>query len=72
MASALDLAVHWLTTTRELDKDQREMIENDWNGPLATERAVPKKDAWAPSWWTGDDDASASALMAAANLGRGR
>jgi hypothetical protein len=70
--AALDLAVHWTLTTFEIDKDQRATIEQEWNGPIEQDRNLPKSDAWAPSWWSGDDDAAVSALAAAANLGRGR
>lgn len=73
LASALDVAVHWLLTEHDVDKDARAEIENEWNGPLTSvERDLPKRDAWAPAWWTGDEDAAASALAAAASLGRGR
>jgi hypothetical protein len=69
----LDLAVHWLLTTHEVDTEQRKTIEEEWNGPLSdVTRDLPPEDAWAPSWWTGDEDAARSALVAAANLGRGR
>jgi hypothetical protein len=62
-----------LLDTHDVDKDMRVEIENEWNGPLSfRDRDLPPQDAWAPSWWTGDEDAAASALAAAANLGIGR
>jgi hypothetical protein len=61
-----------LLSTHDVDKDKRAEIESEWNGPLTTqERDLPPEDTWAPAWWTGDEDAAASALAAAANLGRG-
>lgn len=73
MAAALDLAVHWLLTTREIDKEQRERIEAEWNGPLTSvARDLPPEDAWAPSWWHGDDDAVKSTRAAAMALDMGR
>lgn len=73
MSAALNLAVHWLLKTHELDKEQRERIETEWNGPLTTvERDLPPEDSWAPSWWHGDDEAMQSAQAAAMMLDMGR
>jgi hypothetical protein len=64
-----------LLTTHEVDKDQRERIESEWNGPLTTvERDLPREDTWAPTWWQGDEEATRSAMAAAMmlDMGRGR
>lgn len=70
----LDLVQHYMLSNYEIDEKKRKQIVRDLGGiprlllPDAEADKIPR---WAPVWWQGDDDATASNMAAMAALKRG-
>jgi len=70
----LDLVQNFLFSEYEIDEKKRNQFMRAFVGvprllePAAPEDPIP---AWAPAWWNGDEDASASNFAAMAALKRG-
>lgn len=65
---------HYLLSAYEIDEKKRTKLARELNAvprllqPDAAPDAIPK---WAPAWWSGDEDATASNMAAMAALKRG-
>lgn len=58
----------------ELDEKKRRQLVTELTGvprTLEFDDGPPKIEKWAPAWWNGDDDATASNMAAMAALKRG-
>lgn len=69
----LDLTQHYLFSVYEIDEKKREKLRRELVG--VPRLLLPKVEAdkiprWAPAWWRGDDDASASNMAAMKALQR--
>lgn len=70
----LDLVQHYMLTNYEIDEKKRRQLARDLGGvprlllPEAEASKIPRK---APTWWHGDEDATASNMAAMAALRRG-
>lgn len=71
MFAFLDLVHDWLFTQFQLEEKDRVKLRRNLLGPLRTmgdqSKTIP---SWAPAWWTGDDDATASNMAAMKALAR--
>lgn len=69
----LDLVQHYLFSVYEIDEKKRERLRRELIGiprlllPDAEADKIPR---WAPAWWQGDDDATASNMAAMKALQR--
>lgn len=67
----LDLVQHWMFTAFEIDPKEKVKIRRSITGPLRTMgEQAGKIPNWAPAWWSGDDDATASNMAAMRSLSR--
>lgn len=71
MPSFLDLVQHWMLTAFEIEEKARVKIRRSLVGPLRTmgdeSQTIPH---WAPAWWQGDEEATASNMAAMQALKR--
>jgi hypothetical protein len=67
----LDLAQRWMFSEFQVDEKERVKIRRTIIGPLRTtgdqSSTIPM---WAPAWWHGDEDATASNMAAMKALRR--
>jgi hypothetical protein len=70
----LDLIQHYMLSVYEIDEKKRVKLLRELVGvprllqPEAGPSAIPR---WAPAWWNGDEDATASNMSAMKALKRG-
>lgn len=69
----LDLIQHYMLSCYEVDEKKRLQLQRELTGiprlllPEAKAAAIPR---WAPGWWDGDEDATASNMAAMKALQR--
>lgn len=67
----LDLVQRWMFSEFQIEEKDRIKIKRNLVGPLRTmgdtSKTIP---SWAPAWWSGDDDATASNMAAMKALAR--
>jgi len=59
-------------TEHQMDDDQRRRLEDELIGPPTTAPGTHPREPWAPAWWHGDEDATASSMAAMRALGGAR
>jgi hypothetical protein len=67
----LDIVQFWMLSEFEIEEKARVKLRRSLLGPLTTEEGTDTSiPHWAPSWWQGDEDATASNMAAMKSLTR--